>query len=1065
VFETERSVQVVDTLAPEVSLIGEATKELLIGDLFNDPGASALDNVDGVVDVDVRGQVDTTNPGTYQIEYSASDNAGNRSAVLTRTVVVRIPTIEDLVSRSFTVITMDMNPTVAIFLDSTDRVIGVRALNEDANAIVEDYSYVNQNVEQVLEAIISRSQDYLNNNEVILIGVQSTSESKQSIIADRLERRITQLNVSLPQTIKPVIRTLDLNPSELRPVLRQEVPTQARQDYVQELIEVGRVPENANQIINRPIREIEAQRVESRVDEILNDLIPPQIRLQGNPNQNISLNGTYIEFGATVTDNLENDLEVTITGTVDTSRPGVYELVYTAKDSAGNEATPVTRRVTVGSVSSGGAPSTGGSSGGGSSVPTTPTTPTPTNPTTPTTPTTPANPSTPNDDVIINLNGAAEIILNVGNSFIDPGATAEDSNGKSYEINVSGLVNVLAPGKTYYLIYQAINDNGDVVSEKIRSVVVVGFAITNPLNVELEGGSNIVLRQGEIYQELGLKLSGSVDIPSDYEVQISGVINTNKLGVQHIYYNVTNPDGVVSRLVRTITIYPWQKPDFTGLIINKYDYKEGDRIVARINYTGPLEAFRQLTSLSVDFNSVNGTKITLKAINLTYNGSYVDILFDIPEGLIGNFIGGQTIKYNSNCHEINSQNFSNATPNCLAGSGTEYFSQWDEVEIRVEGNENLIEARSANVSDFIAKHNGMLLTNGSLFMWGNNQNGQLCSDDAKADRPYPININKAMEFQVSDKVTHITEGFLSYGLVLNNNRVYTWGYGHSYRLGNNSTLSVPCPEEITDYFSFEPDEKVAQFEMGTYTLLLTDKHRLFGWGPNNSSQDNADKTPILLNSKFNLSDQEKIVEIRANQSSYMVLTSAGRLFSWGYNFYGNAGNGSNDSFIPEPSEITVFFELESNESIIDFVSGSFGGKALTSNGRVFTWGRKEVVGFSSPNDLRKPVDITNRLPLGQNEIVERITENGVITNLNRVIVWGYETGDGTDVTRISPVEITSSIPPFQYSHITKTRGGIIVFNNGKVVVWGWNVSNIKSLRVNESIRILTPEILNYNYQP
>jgi ABC-type amino acid transport substrate-binding protein len=500
VFETERSVQVVDTLAPEVSLIGASTKELLVGDLFNDPGSSALDNVDGVVDVIVRGQVDTTNPGTYQIEYSAVDNAGNRSTILTRTVLVRIPTIEDLVIRSFTVITMDMNPTVAIFLDSTDRVIGVRALNEDANDIVKDYSYVNQNVEQVLEAIISRSKDYLNNDEVILIGVQSTSESKQSIIADRLERRITQLNVSLPQNIQPIIRRLDLNPSVLRAVLRQEVPTQARQDYVRELIEVGRVPENANQIINRPIREIEAQRVASRVDEILNDKIPPQIRLQGIPNQNISLNGTYVEFGATVTDNLENDLEVTITGTVDTSRPGVYELVYTARDSAGNEATPVTRRVTVGSVSSGGAPSTGGSTGGDFVVPTTPTTPTtPTKPTTPTTPTTPTpNEPTPpltdpdSDDTVpldpttpvtplmpeIMLIGESELNHLIGTPYVSMGAMGTDSIDGKLDPVQTGNVDIQKEG-TYEITYFVVNSRGNRAEVK-RTIHVV-----KPVRIEL----------------------------------------------------------------------------------------------------------------------------------------------------------------------------------------------------------------------------------------------------------------------------------------------------------------------------------------------------------------------------------------------------------------------------------------------------------------------------------------------------------------------------------------------------------------------------------------------------
>jgi hypothetical protein len=138
-----------------------------------------------------------------------------------------------------------------------------------------------------------------------------------------------------------------LNPLAIRSVLRLEEATPARISYVEELIRVGRLNDNINVLTNLPIREIINRRDEARVDAILNDTIPPQIRILGNPNQNITLNGNYIEFGANVTDNLEDDLEVTITGSVDTSRAGVYILRYTARDTAGNEATMVIRTVIV----------------------------------------------------------------------------------------------------------------------------------------------------------------------------------------------------------------------------------------------------------------------------------------------------------------------------------------------------------------------------------------------------------------------------------------------------------------------------------------------------------------------------------------------------------------------------------------------------------------------------------------------------------------------------------------------------------------------------------------------
>jgi hypothetical protein len=588
VFETERIVQVIDTTPPELQMIGSENKSLLLGDEFTDPGVTAIDNVDGVVDVTTRGQVNTSEAGAYRIEYNAIDQAGNRSITLIRTVLVRIPTIDDLLARAFTVITIDINPTIAIFLDSTDRVVGVLPLNADAENVLTDYSYVNQNVDQVIDAIISRSEEYLNEEEVILIGVQSSSESKQVTIATRVERRVEQISQARPQTIMPVIRTMELNPTELRPVLRQEVPTQARQDIVQELIEVGRVNENANAIINRPIREIEAQRVEARVDEILNDTVPPRIRLQGNPNQNISLNGTYVEFGATVEDNLEDDLQVIITGTVDTSRAGVYELTYTARDSAGNEATPVIRRVTVGAAPTTPPPSSnGGSSGsvtpptsGGSSGSVTP----------PTTPGGSSNVTPPNNQTppSIQLVGSSSLTLNVGDLYEELGATATDRNGKSINVVVSGSVNTNQQG-TYTITYTATDESGVQAVPVTRVINVIQPNATPPV-ITLNGNASMRHLVGRPFVDPG---ATAVDASGRFlNPTITGTVNVNQLGTYEIRYVVLDFDGNRSEKVRTVNVVE-------GTRVTLYE----EFIEARITSQGPITRNRNITNFSLPEHS------------------------------------------------------------------------------------------------------------------------------------------------------------------------------------------------------------------------------------------------------------------------------------------------------------------------------------------------------------------------------------------------------------------------------------------------------------------------------
>ena len=76
-----------DMLAPVISLNGDLEVGVLLGTAYVELGASAVDEVDGAVQVVISGQVDASVEGSYRITYSAQDSAGN-VATLTRTVFV-----------------------------------------------------------------------------------------------------------------------------------------------------------------------------------------------------------------------------------------------------------------------------------------------------------------------------------------------------------------------------------------------------------------------------------------------------------------------------------------------------------------------------------------------------------------------------------------------------------------------------------------------------------------------------------------------------------------------------------------------------------------------------------------------------------------------------------------------------------------------------------------------------------------------------------------------------------------------------------------------------------------
>ena len=92
--QVTRTVNVVDTTAPVILLLGSDQEEVEVGgtyDIGNAAGATASDNVDGDIsgDIAVGGlPVDTSVLGPHTVTYNVSDAAGNPATQVTRTVNV-----------------------------------------------------------------------------------------------------------------------------------------------------------------------------------------------------------------------------------------------------------------------------------------------------------------------------------------------------------------------------------------------------------------------------------------------------------------------------------------------------------------------------------------------------------------------------------------------------------------------------------------------------------------------------------------------------------------------------------------------------------------------------------------------------------------------------------------------------------------------------------------------------------------------------------------------------------------------------------------------------------------
>lgn len=89
----ERQVNVRDDIVKPVITLTGSTINIYVNDAFVDPGFTANDETDGDITskVTVSSNVDTTRAGTYEVTYTVSDNAGNKTVVKRSVYVTNRP--------------------------------------------------------------------------------------------------------------------------------------------------------------------------------------------------------------------------------------------------------------------------------------------------------------------------------------------------------------------------------------------------------------------------------------------------------------------------------------------------------------------------------------------------------------------------------------------------------------------------------------------------------------------------------------------------------------------------------------------------------------------------------------------------------------------------------------------------------------------------------------------------------------------------------------------------------------------------------------------------------------
>ncbi len=235
--------------------------------------------------------------------------------------------------------------------------------------------------------------------------------------------------------------------------------------------------------------------------------------------------------GVQATDNEDGVITPSIvTGgdTVDTTTVGTYTITYDVTDSDGNNAVQKTRTYIV---------STGGGSG--------------------------------DNPPVLTLVGENPIVIFVGNTFTDPGATASDveDGDLTNEIVVGGDTVTTNQVKTFTITYDVADSDGNTAAQVTRIVDVRsvggscsgncgGFTPNTPPAIVLDGDNPLQLLVGQPFTEPGYTANDTEDGEITTDVVIGGdVVDPNTIGTYTITYNVKDSKGLAApQVVRTVIV-------------------------------------------------------------------------------------------------------------------------------------------------------------------------------------------------------------------------------------------------------------------------------------------------------------------------------------------------------------------------------------------------------------------------------------------------------------------------------------------------------------------------------
>jgi alpha-tubulin suppressor-like RCC1 family protein len=241
-----------------------------------------------------------------------------------------------------------------------------------------------------------------------------------------------------------------------------------------------------------------------------------------------------------------------------------------------------------------------------------------------------------------------------------------------------------------------------------------------------------------------------------------------------------------------------------------------------------------------------------------------------------------------------------------------------------------------------ARHNCAMTSAGGLRCWGYGSAGQL-GDGLKATSTVPVPV-----IGLGSDVLAVDPGF-SHTCALTSQGVACWGSNYYGQLGNGTNVPSPTPSGVVDL----DGSFVALSSTYAHSCVVGAAGTVHCWGRNMEGQLGAGATDSTSNVPVVVATADvNPLDVASGEFHTCILTSAGSIHCWGWNEWGQLGDGSTT---PRSTPVQVV----GLESGVDLVASGGGHSCARKKQHLRCWGANNFgqLGNGRPMDSSVPVDV------------------------------------------------------------------------------------------------------------